>query len=121
MENEKISFKIGHPRGNEAITFHLRMISVAEDSKFLQKFIDLADDDAKTDKEYQIYVDALADWAVEMPMRSNGDGKDKPLGKSDPQVAIKEYFAQRTPKKEWVADYAIRAFRSQLQPDVSFL
>jgi hypothetical protein len=119
--SEKISFKIGYPRSKEFLTFHLRMISVAEDAKFLQRFSDLADTDDRTVKEYEIYVDALAYWSVDMPQRQNGTGKDAPLGKGDAAAAVKEYFTERTPTKEWLADYAIRALRSQLQPDVSFL
>ncbi len=119
--SEKISFKIGHARTKESLTWHLRMISVAEEGKFLQRFNDLADDDLKSEKEYSVYVDSLAAWSVDMPTIANGDGKEKPLGKGDISAAVKEFFAERTPGKEWIADYSIRALRSQLQPDVVFL
>jgi hypothetical protein len=120
---EKITFKIGFPRSQQYLKFALRMISVADESAFIQRFVDLADDGSRAEKHFGIYVDALADWSVEMPMLINAEGKETPVGKKgeDPASAVRSYFADRTTAQEWLADYAIRAYRSQLQPNVSFL
>jgi hypothetical protein len=121
MNKETISFNI-EGRG-ENLTLHLGMISVAEDTQYTQRFSQIADlkDKAKADKEYQIYVDSLAEWASEMPTRKNGDGGDHPLGEGSPADAIRAYFGERSNAKEWIAVTAVSAFRNSLYPRVSFL
>lgn len=125
MNKEKISFTIGYP--HEKLTLHLRMLTVSEEQALLQRFVDIADKDpAKEAKAYGVHVDALSSFSVDMPARTTiVDGKEQtvPLaeGKKSPADALKDYFEEHTVEKEWIADYAIRALRSRLQPEVRFL
>lgn len=121
MTPETISFSVGYK--HELPTFHLRMISMAEENAFNARFVDIADKDpAKDDKQYQIKVDALADWSVQMPTRKE-DGEDIPLmnGQPTPAATIKAYFAEKSTDKEWIAEFAIRALRIRTQPEVTYL
>jgi hypothetical protein len=120
MEKETISLKV--VGRNEALTFHLGVISVADDTEYMQRFVDLADLDPKKKAaaEFDVYVDAIAAWSVEMPTKKNGSGKDEPLGKGSPSEAIKAYFSDRSNSKQWLAVTTINAFRNSLYPKVTF-
>jgi hypothetical protein len=93
-----------------------------EDKEYSQRFVGIADKkgDARAAAEYQIYVDALAAWSDDAPTRSNGTSKAEPVGKGSPAEAVKAYFKDRTPSKEWLAVTAISAYRNDLYPEVSF-
>ena len=120
MNKETISIKV-EGRG-EAVTFHLGMISVADDAEFMQRFTQISDLEPrkKSESEYKIYADALAAWSTDMPVKSNGTGKEEKLGKGTPEEAIRAYFADKSNAKEWVAVAAITAFRNSLYPKVTF-
>jgi hypothetical protein len=120
MDSEKTTLSL--TRRDETVTFHLRMISVAEDKEYSQRFAAIADKkgDAKAAAEFAIYVDALAAWSDEVPTRLNGDGKAEPIGKGTAAESVKAFFKERTPAKEWLAVTAVSAYRSDLYPDVSF-
>jgi len=124
MKPQIISFEIGY--GNEMVAFRLGLIRVKEESDFIQRFVDIADDDVeKAEKEYQIFVDSLAQWSVEKPQSVELiDGKkvytDLFPDAESPAASIRGYFGEKTVEKEWIADYAIRAFRGKLQPTVRF-
>jgi hypothetical protein len=121
MNKETISLELKN-RSGDVLTLHLGMISVAEDTEYQQRFVTIADlsPKEKADKEYQIYIEALAAWATEMPTKMNGTKKTEPLGKGTPAEAIKAYFSGRTNAKEWMAVSAINAFRNSLYPTVNF-
>jgi hypothetical protein len=74
----------------------------------------------KAAAEFDVYVDAIAAWSVEMPTKKNGSGKDEPLGKGSPSEAIKAYFSDRSNSKQWLAVTTINAFRNSLYPKVTF-
>jgi hypothetical protein len=120
MDSEKTTLSL--TRRDETVTFHLRIISVAEDKEYLQRFAAIAEKkgQAKSDAEMDIYTDALASWSCEIPTRSNGDGKEQPVGSGTPAEAVKAYFKDRTAAKQWLAVTAVSAYRSDLYPSVSF-
>lgn len=121
MNNETISLEV--VGRSETITFHLETISVFQDREYSKRFAELADlsEKQKADREYKIYVDALADWSAEMPTRIIGDGESKPIAEGATVAdAIRAYFAERTNGKEWIAVSALNAFRNSLYPTVNF-
>lgn len=105
---------------NEPITFHLRMIGVAEESELRQKMFGLSEKE-KAEKSFQNNVDLLADLSVKSP-----DGIDERIEASGAvtdfaKEVVRAYFAERTVIKERIAEYAVRGYFVRLQPDVSFL
>lgn len=129
MNPETISISVGY--GNDRPTLHLRMITMAEEQDFLNRYTDIADlpPAQKAEKEFQICVDALKAWS-EMPTKKvekpgkNGqvDIVDVPYVEADsPAEAIEQIFKPRTIKTERMAHLAINSFRVKLQPQVDFL
>lgn len=123
----------------EPITFHLRMIGIAEENALRQKMFGLTEE-AKAEKAYQNNVDMLADLSEVMPTvrrlvtameKRAGDKEEREYSEIkevdlieaplSPGKAVREFFAERTVTKERVADYAVRGYFVRLQPDVSFL
>lgn len=120
MDQEKIAFTV---KGrNESVKFVLKMLTVAEDADYAQRFVQIADKKgaAKAAAEYAIYRDSLADWSVEMPTVENGNGKAEPMGKGTPAEAVRAFFSEKVPSREWLAVTAVSAFRNSLFPSVSF-
>jgi hypothetical protein len=105
---------------NSPITFHLRMIGIAEETELRQNMFGLTEKE-KAEKSYQNNVDLLADLSVSHPDVLI-DGKLQPFEFQDSENnAVRSYFAERTIIKERVAEYAVRGYFVKLQPDVSFL
>lgn len=118
--------KIGSGYDGQATVFALRTITLAEENTFLNRFEEIADtEDAtkKADQQFDILIDALASWSVEMPMIKNGDKKDKPaVEKADnPADAVRKYFQDKTGEKERIANQVVLNFRAKLSPTVVFL
>lgn len=139
LSQENISFSVGF--NNNPITFHLRMISVAEENKLRQRFTALSEDEKEL-KDYELNVDALAEFSINAPtikkmmpvaeQPAEADENQEPkmefqdvqltgITPGLPGQVIRDYFADRTASKERIADFAVRAFLSRLTPDVSFL
>lgn len=112
----------------EAITFHLKMPFVAEDTEYSQRFAQIADKkgDAKAKAEYKIYVDTLAAWSARHPERvtdekdDEGDPITVTLEGDTPAEAVQKYFAERTASKDWLVATAVSAYRTSVYPDVDF-
>lgn len=111
------------------LNLSLRLISVLEDTEYQQRFTQIADKkgEARAAAEYKIYADALAAWAAEMPTTSNGKTNEKgepvitPIAKAGEVAdAVKAYFAEKTPAKEWIAVTAVSTYRGELFPSVIF-
>lgn len=111
------------------LNLSLRLISVLEDTEYQQRFTQIADKkgEARAAAEYKIYADALAAWSAEMPTTSNGktdkDGNPitTPISKHTVVAdAVKDYFAEKTPAKEWIAVTAVSTYRGELFPSVIF-
>lgn len=116
IEQDKITIKV--TLAGKSATFPLRMISMAEEMQLRQRYTGLTDSSEKgsvSDQEWQINVDALKEFSL------SGDVQvDDPAEKA-PHIPVAEFFHQRTPTKERMAEYAVRGFLSKLAPDVSFL
>jgi hypothetical protein len=119
--SQKISLRVGYE--GESLAFHLRMISMAEEQRYTQRFIDIVDSDpeTKSEKEYQILVDAISNWSVEVPTKKDVAGKDEPIAEGTPSEAIRRYFAERSDEKERILNTAYMSFKARLAPSVSFL
>jgi hypothetical protein len=115
MQQQKISMSVGYD--GEKINFHFRMISLGEEQRYIQRFVDIVDTDfdTKSEKEYQVLVDAVANWSVE-PIEVNGV-KSEAL----PAESVREYFSERTDAKERILNTAYMSFKSKLTPSLSFL
>lgn len=112
--------------GAEKITFHLRMVSMAEEQRYTQRFADLVDtldSEERAKKEYAILVESLVNWSSAMPVRRGEDTKDLDvaLGEGTLAEAIHAYFDERTDTKERILNATVVAFRNRLTPEVSFL
>lgn len=114
--------KVGAIHGTEEIILSLRTISTAEEKKFTTQFTNISDSDSeerKSEQEYDILVDRLADWSVEKPViKINGKEQDVPG--DTPADAVRAYFAERTPEKDRTANAVVVYFRRKLQPEVVF-
>ena len=100
----------------EPVTFHLRMIGVAEENKLRQKMFGLTEKE-QAEKAYQNNVDLLADLSEKLPDGMYPDGTPK----CPHPEAIREYFKEKTVLKERLAEYAVRGYFIRLQPSVDFL
>lgn len=134
MTSETIGVTITY---REPITFHLRMISIDEETKLRQRMFGLTEEE-KAEKAYQNNIDMLADLSESVPTarrvvttmeKRDGDKKEREYaeikevelveGKSA-AAAVREYFAEKSSLKERVAEYAVRGYFIKLQPEVSF-
>lgn len=124
-----ISIGATHGEGEEII-FHLREISVAEETRYTSQFgaiNDLDSEEKKAEKEYGIITEALASWSEKNPTIIVG-GKDtaespQPEGYTAPATpadAVRAYFAEKTPAKERTAQQVVIRYRNKLQPKVVF-
>jgi hypothetical protein len=119
------SFKVGY--GDDLVVFHPRMISLAEQTEAAQRFNDIADgDDQKYQKEFDIQIEAIAEWSNEQPQRlvkEKAEFKRVPLVEDSESTldALKRFFGDRTAENERVIRAAYNAFINQCAPDVSFL
>lgn len=113
MDNKPIVFSVS--QGEYSPVFSLRQITVADDSNFVQKFIDVADKegDEKAEALYQIKVDSLAEWAAPCTNKKAKDALDTP-------EKVRAFFAGSDVDKDWISEYAVNALRSRHQPTVSF-
>lgn len=100
----------------EPITFHLRLIGIAEESQLRQKMFGSTNEE-KAEKSYQNNVDMLADLSVKLPEGMFHEGVTTMMPVNE---AVRDYFAKRTVLKERLAEYAVRGYFVRLQPDVSF-
>lgn len=142
MKQTPIVFRVD--QGEHHPVFSLKQITVADDSNFLQRFIDIADKagDEKAEAVYQIKAEMLAEWAEPFPnnlthevpltdeelaARKEGDTKTKKKEKIkrpdealDNADAIKAFFAEADVDKDWISETAINTLRMRHSPTVSF-
>ena len=111
--------------GEDKVIFHCRMITVAEEETYDQKFNDIADSDSeKYAKQYDVCRSALGEFSSAPPekwVKAKGEKKKEALPGETPTSAIDAYFKERTAKNERIIRTAFRLFKAQLDPDVSFL
>jgi len=127
MKSRIITPKVGFENDKgiveERICFPMRVITVAEENAWLARYADIADtltEEQKASQQFDILVDGLAAWCVELPFTRNGDGKDVPLKADNPANAVRDYFKDRTGEQERVANQAILYYRTKLTPSVVF-
>lgn len=104
------------------ITFYLRMISVEEEERYIEKFAAIPDiDPDRHTKRFEVYKDALGEFSLKPPT-INKEGKNGVLVKDASAVdAIQTYFKERSVENERIMRAAYVMFRSQLDPEVNFL
>jgi hypothetical protein len=119
MKHTPIVFRVD--QGNYNVVFSLKQITVADDSNFLQKFIDIADED-RSEAAYKIKAEILADWAVAFPDNLKKDGKkvSRPDDALDSAEAVNKFFAEADVDKDWISEFAVNALRQRHSPTVSF-
>jgi hypothetical protein len=121
MKSTPIVFRVD--QGEHHPVFSLRQITVADDSNFLQRFIDIADSEDKSEAAYKIKVDILAEWAAPFPDNiKNGDGKKikRPAEVLDTAEAVRAFFAEADVDKDWISETAVNSLRMRHSPTVSF-
>jgi hypothetical protein len=96
-------------------TFHLREIGMAEEQKLRSKTFGLSDED-KASKEYDQNVSILKDLSVKKPTKTSQGEAVETVGDFD----IDKFFAEKTPRKERIAFYAVRGYFLRLLPSDSF-
>ena len=123
------TYNIGASHGEEEIIFHLRSISVAEETRYTNRYAEISDfdsDEKKVEQEYSILTDSLAGWSETAPTIKNGgvesvnQVKPGPPTTITPADAVRAYFADRTPDKERTAQQVVLQYRRKLQPKVVF-
>lgn len=106
--------------GGLTYTFGLRHISMLEDIQLRERFSknqEIQDPAEKAKGNYEINVDALAEFAVKVPELAGEPVSDI----ADPKAATRAFFEPFSGKKDWIAEFVIRDFQKQLVPSVSFL
>lgn len=91
--------------------FFLREISMVEEQKLRSKSFGLTDDEA-AQKEYDQNVSILCDLSVKKPTATEGD--------KIVQFDVDKFFADRTPRKERIAFFAVRGYFLRLLPEDAF-
>jgi len=123
MTPETISFRVRY--NNTKITFHLKVVSLEDETLYTQRLGKLLDDESQYDKVYKCIVDALGEWSDKMPTVQEIDdaGKivEKPIGDGSILEAVREYFKERTPESERLTNAAMVTFRNRMVPEVDFL
>lgn len=129
MEQEPISFSVG--TGSGKIIFHMRVISVAEELKLRQRWTALTDEE-KGEKNFEINVDALANYSIRNPVIEKQYTHDHDAAQdrveqeslmkgSSPAEAVRNLFSTRSNHSERYAETAVRMWLLKLQLDASFL
>lgn len=125
MKSQLKPIEIGYE--DRKFVFHLRMVSVAEESDYDQRFADIAESDPnKYDREFQLCKQALGEFSIGAPEKvitEKGKPKRVPIdSKAESSLAaIEKAFAERTPENERLIRRAYSIFKSQLDPDIRFL
>jgi hypothetical protein len=97
-------------------TFHLIEVGIADEQKLRQKTFGLKEAE-KAEKEYAANVQLLADLSVDRPTVADPDDAESKPEEFD----LKEFFAERTPRKERIAYFAVRGYFTRLLPGELFL
>jgi hypothetical protein len=119
MNPQIISFCIGYK--TEKIIFSLRMISKAEDDSLLARFTEIKEKGAeKNAREYRIYADSLSAWTVPPTDEAVEQGKELGVEILDTPDKVRDFFKEQTNEKEYIASYAVGAYRGRLVPDIRF-
>lgn len=126
MKSRIITPKVGFEDDDgfvaERICFPMRPLSLLENNEFWQRFGDIADTltkAEKADREYEILVDALASWSVQMPFtrtykKDSKDFTDTPLDDVDtPDAAVRKFFKEKTVDTEKIAHAAVSRFNAK--------
>lgn len=91
--------------------FNLREVTLAEEQKLRSKSFGLTDEKAAA-KEYELNVSILRDLSVKAPMAVDGDTSET--------FEVDAFFAERTPRKERIAFFAVRGYFARLMPEEDF-
>lgn len=121
MKQTPIVFRVD--QGEHHAVFSLRQITVADDSAFLQRFIDISDSEDRSAAAYKIKADILAEWSTAFPDDLKGkDGKKikRPDEALDSSEAVQKFFAEADVDKDWISEFAVNALRQRHSPTVSF-
>ncbi len=119
------SFKVGF--GEDQVVFHPRMTTIAEFDDIQQKLNDIKDsDEEKYQKQFDICIEALADWSSEAPqklVKEKGEFKRVDLVENaeSPLDAMKRFFAERSAENERVIREAYQLYLIQMRPTSDFL
>lgn len=119
---------IGIGYGEDIAVFTLKRITTAEEAAFQAQFADIRDvaEPEKSSREFAALVDALAEWST-LPPRKYDAVKKAPgepiIGDTSKSIAeaVKEVLRVEGQDNHRIAEMAIAAYRSQLEPKVLFL
>src|SRR4028119_698553 len=126
MFNEQIEVSVTIGTRHE---FSLRMVSREEETALRHKTFGLSDDEKKAG-EFAHNVELLCGLSEKMPVglfpnkpKETVEGDDTIYIESFamPRAAIKAFFAEKNPRTERIAYYAVRGYFLKLQPDEFFL
>jgi hypothetical protein len=121
----KVGFKNGDGKISERVCFPMREISASEESEFWASLAAIADKpkNEKAALTFDLMIDFIANCTEEMPfVRTSKDGKDidKPLKGIDPASAVRDYFKERTARKDRMVNSLINAYSNELAANVVF-
>jgi hypothetical protein len=118
-------YHIGVGYDDKLAIFHLRRISTAEETRYTSRFLTIpanATEEQRAEKEFAIYVDALADWS-EQPVSTKDDkGVELPMfpEAETPAQSVRDYFNEQTVDNERIATSLIIRYRTALAPNIVF-
>lgn len=119
------AIKIGVGYGDDITFFHLRHISMSEESKFTSKFNfgDLPAEE-RAEKEHETLVDAIASWSTQGPTKKavkEGKSIDELIYPEMPSAdAVRKFFSDTEYDAERLVNSLMLTYRSRLQPSVVF-
>ncbi len=118
------AFKVGY--GDDKVAFYPRMASDAEMETVNQQLMNVADDDNKDRKTFEIRREAIAEWSAEIPKRvvkekSEVKFVDLVQNAESAADALKRFFPEPTAESEKIIRTAYNAFVNLMQPEIDFL
>jgi hypothetical protein len=113
----------------ERICFPMRSISLLENTEFWARFAEIADTLSKEERartDFDILVDGLASWTVEMPFVRTFSKVDPTkytdtlIEADSPSAAVREYFKEFNVETEKIINAVINAYTNRNSADVVF-
>lgn len=117
---EQINVKCGYG-GGQKLHFYFRMISIAEESQYMQRFLKMTENaDERSKAEYRAILDGMKEWSIKPPTVES-DGKHEPLADGNNAAEVLEnFFGEYTVAKERMLHTVMLEFRAAMQPPASF-
>lgn len=115
--------KMGAGFGDDRIYFTFRALTIAEEKAFAAKFTEVADltGNDKALAEAKICMDALAEWALDVPTTDEAGENPAFVDIEHPTDAVRAFFDRFSPDdQDRLANAMVMAVQNRLRPQIVF-